>query len=566
MGLPPKYLWILLIINLPIFFYFLLTDSYPGVLVFTHFLTLILLVFWAAFNENFFKDIKSKYVDIIIIFIIFFIALGIRLYKIEEVTPGMWGDEIVMAQAGEKLVESKSFLPFVPDNYGHPSPFLYLTGWITKTFTRSLTSVRFASVLFGALDVSLIYIFLRLFFGKELAILGSLVMTFTYSHLIVSRFAYEMTPAIFFEILAFIFLYLIFKSQEIKKYALFGFILAGGLYTYLGFRTMAFILLLIAIFISASLKLKDRLKKITILIIFLAVGLIPLISYSIRHPDQIIARTKSVSVFNQNLSQVETIKEIMGSAKRSFGMFVFYGDPNPRQNPSGKVIFDPLTSLLALVGLVFLFVKNRKLFFICLIALVPPFVNDIFSAEFFPEFHYYGTGHPNTLRVAGLIPIIIFLAVYGINILQGKVAGISHYSKYFAFIIVAIVCLINFNWYYSQPYSDFNYYINGMPQLKIIDYIKKNNFNEVAMTKELSEDTRIQYFIPKTTKLSAFTPDEKKDLEQIPKGMPLFIDSKVDPNFIQLLTNRADMSKYGVLVETINDPLKRVETVVIFHN
>jgi hypothetical protein len=521
---------------------------------------------WTVAKRGLSKQIKLKYLDLIIFFALFLLSLGVRSYKLEEVTPGMWGDEIVTAQVGERLIDTKDFAPFVTDNYGHSTPLLYLTGWLVKIFGRSLTSVRLVSVIFGSLNVSLMYIFLRLFFQKQLAILGSLIMTFTYSHIIISRFNYEITPAMLFEIFSLIYLVIIYKGQDVRKYAALGLIIAGGLYTYLGFRTFALVLLALALLISYRLGLKKCLQRISFLLGFLIIGLLPLLSYSLHHPDQITARTKSVSVFNQNLSKIETIKEIIGSAKRSFGMFTSYGDPNPRQNPAGRTMFDPLTSSLVLVGLVSLFVRKRKIFIACLILMLPAFVNDIFSAEFFPEFHYYGTGHPNILRVAGIIPIIIFLAIYGINTLQEKIADFSKYSKYFAFVIVIIICFINFNWYYSQPYSDFNYYINGVPQLKIIDYIKKNNFTEVLVTKELAEDIRIQYFKPENIKLSVFTPDGEKGLEQIPKGVPLFIDSKVSTNFVQLLTNQENMLKYKVLLDVKRDPLGRTETVVIYRN
>lgn len=510
----------------------------------------------------------TYYLDYLIMAAIFVLALGVRLYKIEVVTPGIWNDEIVVSQVSERLVERGEFVPFVEDNYGHPTPLLYLTGFVIKSFGRSLTSLRLVSVTFGALGIAIFYLLLRLFFAQNIAVLTSLVAVFTYSHLIVSRFAYEMTAAVFFQILTVIFIYLGLKEKNNYLLLFSGLSLGAGLYTYLGFRSNALALItLVFLFIFFKEKISLREKIVKVLLILTAVFIVtaPLLGYATRYPEQIWARTKSVSIFHQNLPKEEIIKEIKGSALRTFGMFFFTGDPNPRQNPSGRPMFDPITVGVAFVGLTALFFRKRQLFFLSLFLAIPTFANDIFSVEFFPEFHYYGTGHPNTLRISTFVPIFLFWFAWGLATVEFLATKIGKYVPIFITSLISLVIIyLNWGWYFNQPISRFNYVVNGVRVLKIVNFLNKNKPANVLLSKSFFEDPRVAYFLDKKIAPELFNPQEKETLEAVEENKLIIIDPQQNPNLAKELIGISQSRQINIDVRPLINPWREIEALIVY--
>ena len=86
-----------------------------------------------------------------------------------------------------------------------------------------------------------------------------------------------------------------------------------------------------------------------------------LLSYAVRNPSQFWQRVPQISVFGRNLPPKDVAGEILGSLRNDLGVFFFPGDPNPRYNPSGFPLFDPITSTLVILGAIFLFKKKKKM-------------------------------------------------------------------------------------------------------------------------------------------------------------------------------------------------------------
>jgi hypothetical protein len=195
--------------------------------------------------------------------------------------------------------------------------------------------------------------------------------------------------------------------------------------------------------------MKEKLKNLFIIYSVFFISLIPWLSFSLRHPVHVMARAQSISVFHQNFSTDRLVKEILGNTKMSFGMFWNNGDPNPRYNPSRAAMYDPLFVGIAVLGLVYLLRKQKTFAYTGLFLMIPSFVNDIFSVELFPEFHYYGTGHPATARVVGLLPILLFFFVSGLNAIAKLPFLRSNKQRILIYtilgMIVTVDCFVNWN-------------------------------------------------------------------------------------------------------------------------
>ena len=559
------------LVNLFLFGHFFATQSYPTPLILIYCLGLVIFWSWILKPELEIEFLKKYRSDLIIILFLIVTALFIYLYRVENITPGAWGDEISFAQIGEKLVSFPSFRPFIEDNFGHPTPLFYLIGWSVKVFGRSLTAIRLPSIFFSALNIGFFYLFLRLFFSRFLALFVSLMLLFSYSYLVISRISSEIPLAIFFEILTAMMLYLAYRRNEVRYYGGAGLAVGLGLSTYLGFRTLGIFFLILGgglIFFGQG-KFKE---KILLLVIFFSSALlasVPLLSYSLRHSQQIWARTNAISVFSQHLSPQEVAKEISANISNTIPKtFLFTGDPNFQHNPSSKPVFDYLTTGLFLLGAVVLFKNKRYLLFSGLFLATPIFLNDILSLEIIPEGHYYGLGHPNLLRVSGLIPIVYFILGWGLEEIDKKLSVIEKTVPIFLIgTLTLITIFISWEWYFNQPPNQYIYKVNSVRSLSVAEVINKSYRNKVYLSPTFADDQTINYFVRKNIELETFLIKSNSfSLTQLPTSSLTIIDPALNPNYATDLVNKLEKDNQRLKVQMLLSPKEEVAAIVIYRD
>lgn len=519
--------------------------------------------------------LKKHIIDLLLILTLFVGALILYLYKIDVITPGIHLDEITVAKASEQVFSSSEYVPFVDVNYGHPTPLLYLTGLSIEWFGRTITAIRLPYVLFGALTVIAFYILLRLFFSKSVSLFSSILLMFSYPLIIVSRMAFEITPSLFFQLTTLIALYLVWKKENLRYYVAVGLSLGAGLYTYIGFRTFALIILVLSIFmaIKKAKQFKKALQKIGVLFVGIFIVAAPLLSYSLIHADQIMERAKVLSIFHQGLPKDEVIKELGGNAFRLTNLFLptgswdnrLNGDPDPRRNPSGTTFFDIVTFGVFLIGIIFLFKRNKPLLATLLILSVSPIINDFLTLERIPEGHYYGIGHPNTLRIAGIIPIVYFVIAFALHGIKPFLEGMGKGIYTTVMVLLAFfLIIVNWNLYYNQPINDYNYKFNGAIILNIINLINRSPVNEMYVSSDVVTDGRFEYLIHKDKKIHSFNPDNfEKDLEIIKTNNVTILNPT---NYNDIAGKLADdvMANYkdSIRIQVLNSPLNTTDAVI----
>lgn len=515
---------------------------------------------------------------------VFLIAFCIYIYKIDIVTPGIQGDEITIARASEQLVNSSELVPFSPVNYGHPTPLMYLTGWSIKNFGRTIIAIRLPYILFGALSIAAFYILLRLFFDKKISTTGSLLMLFSYPFIILSRLAYEVTPEIFFQIVTVIFLTLAWKKKKVLYYAGVGSSLGLGLYTYVGFRTFALFILSMIIYLifRTSKTVKSRLHYFGIFFVGLFIPLIPLLNYSINNPTEIMARTTALSAFTQNYSSIEIIKEIFANIGRLTHLFFMSdpnnstnGDTNYARNPSNVSMFDIGTFLFFLLGIFFSFRTNRKLLLIIFVLMLLAVINDIFVIEKIPQaLNPYGIGHPNTLRIAGIIPIIYFVTTYGINQINLFMKKKEFRFTYVIYGLLVIIMFYNWYLYFGQQtesnsfYSNYINSYNGTYIMNIVNVINKSDVSKVAVSPKFLSNERLSYFMKKGVVIKSYAPKNYTDaINMAKKNQMTIFDPNSNTNLaIQMLTQPQPSSlQITSLSKLAVDPNHTIYAIVLIN-
>ena len=497
------------ILNLILFALFIATQHYSPILMAFHILSLAALWGVLFYHLQIIKLLQTRWKEALIILLLIVASLGVGLYQVTEITPGMYGDEVTVGRKSLALLQKAEWPPF-DGVYSHPTPLLYLTAASINTFGHTMTAIRLPSIIFGALAVGAFFLLLRLFFPVSIAVTGSILLLFQYTHVILSRLAYEPPASLFFQIVTMLFVTLYWKTKERIYLIAIALGVGAGLYTYLNFRAFAVTVFFITVFLLVRTSVAKKLwLNLALFISLLLVTAMPLISYSIIDPHGFWLRPAEISIFSRHYSPEEFSKELWGNIVRTGG-FAFIGDPNPDKNPSAVTLFDPLTMLVAVVGLVYLFRRKRTAFWILLLMLAPPFVSDIFSTEVIPEFHYYGLGHPNALRVSGLIWVVLFAASAGLYSIYTKWRE-KHAAEAWTLIgvLVVTISIWNLNLYFNQATINPSFYlynedVNHQETLSLISYLNQSPSKKIALTKSLFVLEMVPFFMNNDKQLSSF--------------------------------------------------------------
>jgi 4-amino-4-deoxy-L-arabinose transferase-like glycosyltransferase len=557
--------------NVVVLLTFFLSTKYTKLSFEINCVSTLLLWFFLLGKINILRTVNKHKTDIILAVALLLTAFFVYFYKIEVVTPGMWGDEITVASTGEKIFENWNSISFVNAATGYTKPFLFLEGAFIKTFGRNLTSIRLLSMLFGVAANICFFFFLRLFFKRLISFTASILMIFSYPSLVISRLAYNITAALTFQILTFIFIYQYHKKQKNIYLLGLGLSLGTGLFTYAGFRTFTLAALIVTALTVLNQKqnLKSKFSKLLLTGSFLFIAASSFIGFSLRQPEVAMARVKSLSVFGQNLPASEIIKEIRGATLRLTHIFLSSGDPSARSNPSGVSMFDILTGLVLIVGLIYLFKNKRKIFWVSLFFIIPFIINDIFSLERIPEFHYYGIGHPNTYRLSGIIPIFYFWVAWGFKVINKSLTGAKSYISYIQTLLVFFIVFVNTNRYFNQAkvnqgFFQYNYIFNGVASIKAADFIKNSGLNKVKLTKSFASDPRINYFSGEKVKFDIFNPESETQALSIIQSEELtLIDPKDNPELSKKLVSDWQENPTLYFLKIVKNPFGDVDFLVL---
>lgn len=136
----------------------------------------------------------------ILLFLIFFLALTLRLYQLNSLPHGFYEEEVTNAYVGRFILENGrdlygNWFPLLYfDKFGDFPPVLpmYLSGLSTYIFGLTEFAARFPTAFIGALAVFPIFGFSQFFFkDKRVSLLASLLLAIMPWHVVLSRTSAE---------------------------------------------------------------------------------------------------------------------------------------------------------------------------------------------------------------------------------------------------------------------------------------------------------------------------------------------------------------------------------------
>lgn len=325
----------------------------------------------------------------LLLFGIIIIASFLRLYNISEAPPGLYPDEAMNGNNALEALSTGQFKIFYPENNGREGFFINIQAISVAIFGNEPWALRLVSALFGILTVLGVYVLTRELFlpakqghvdeereprmrrHKKIALLAAFCIATSFWHINFSRIGFRAIMAPFFMTWGtYLTLMIAHKLDEFKTrqqaetvtpelgtpsvfvipkektywglnlYTLLfavaaGFIFGLGFHSYIAYRIMPLIPLLMFVYWYFSMRnaRKELLKTFAVFAVAAAFAVLPLVWHFAANPQDFFGRTSQISIFGSE----HPVFSLIINIGKTIGMFYVQGDMNWRHNLAGRV-------------------------------------------------------------------------------------------------------------------------------------------------------------------------------------------------------------------------------------
>jgi 4-amino-4-deoxy-L-arabinose transferase-like glycosyltransferase len=270
------------------------------------------------------------------------IGAGLRLWDIQSSPPGLYHDEAFNGTDALAALKDGRFAAFYPANHGREGLFINLQAGSIWLFRDVLGwsrwpepwMLRVVSAVFGILTLVALYAFARHLVGTREALLALFFLATSFWHVLFSREGFRAIASPLFVCLGFwLLLAGVAKLGHSRRSSLALCALAGaafglGFQTYIAFRPMLLLAMLVPLWVSRSASLKNGAAAAGVVALGFAVSAFPLLHYFIAHPEMFLGRAMQVGVWKTDSPVLVFVWNLLKTAQMSF----VTGDFNWRQN------------------------------------------------------------------------------------------------------------------------------------------------------------------------------------------------------------------------------------------
>lgn len=350
------------------------------------------------------------------LFAVLVLALFMRLYNFYQQPFGIWFDEAQAGLKAREMLQSPTYRPLFYSTINVTGHLLATYALALRWLGDTIHSLRLVSVVFGLGGVLAAYLFGNELRGPRFGLALALLLAVARWHVNFSRIAMTGVDAPFFEFLILFFLTRLLKRGQLRDAMWAGLTLGFGLMFYTAFRL--FVLALLIFVIVATLRWWPQLwsamrhngwrRYLAAAAIIITAGWLvtmPIIHFSLNNPDDFWYRTRQISILTKR-DQPDLGAALWASARQHLLMFNYFGDKNGRHNLPGEPMLDPLTGVLAVLGLGLALARTRypaNTFFVILFPVA--LIGGVFSVDF---------EAPQSLRSIAVIPAVIYFAALAV--------------------------------------------------------------------------------------------------------------------------------------------------------
>ncbi len=291
-------------------------------------------------------------------------ASVLRLYRLDQLPPGLHYDEAFDALHAQKVLAGVERPIFFPDNLAEEPMSIYAAAAVFGVWGASPWSLRLSSALAGIANVAALYLLAREFLPGSnqkrmaTAALAALVLAILYWHVNFSRLGMEPIFLPLMLTLSFLFLWRGLRRRldadggPRRPIDLLDFALAGLFFGAVQFSYKAglFAPFFLVAFLMLEFPVNPRFwirywRGLVVLAVTAVLVFAPLGLYFWAHPEVFLERPAAVTATSLN---VGTLSD---NAAKVAGMFFIQGDENPRSNLPGRPALDPFLAIGFVAGL-----------------------------------------------------------------------------------------------------------------------------------------------------------------------------------------------------------------------
>jgi 4-amino-4-deoxy-L-arabinose transferase-like glycosyltransferase len=280
------------------------------------------------------------------ILLILFLAALLRLVALPGVPPGLQHDEVFHGHDAVTVLLGYRPLYFT-SNAGNEPLFIYLMSLTVGVFGHNAWGIRLAAVICGLLTVLFTYLWIRRAYNDRAALIASALLAVSFWPIFLSRVGLRAASVPLMAALSAWLLFEALQRQQRRWFVLAGIALGVALYTYPAARTLPIVYVLFFTFYSLLIRKLDRSLLITLVTALIVVT--PL-AYTITTLPEADVRLQQLGGPVQE-ALTGNVEPVLRYTVATLGMFNVAGDPIARYNLPGRPVFDLITGILFLLGL-----------------------------------------------------------------------------------------------------------------------------------------------------------------------------------------------------------------------
>jgi 4-amino-4-deoxy-L-arabinose transferase-like glycosyltransferase len=424
--------------------------------------------------------------------IIVLLALGLRLWRLDVLPPGLWYDEALYCLNALSIGHGSWPIFFMLDD--HPVEPLYVYS-LAAAFALAgphVLAARVVSALWGTLAVALFYPVARRLFSARWALLGCLLYAVFRWPLHFSRTIFRASTPPVFVLLVVLFFMRWREQRRTRDAALCGLFLGLGLYTYIAFRLVPILFVVWVLWLAwrGEIIWRRDARPLAVIAATAFLVFVPLGVHFLRHPGDFTERLDEVSMFSRRVTLtqpdgtavervvrkplVEIAEGLAGNTRAVALAWFVRGDHVARHNLPLEPVFDWLSGAVFLLGGVRSLCRcaRREVAFLPLAWIIVISAASIFSF-----------GAPNILRMQAAIPAAVLLYMAGLQAVDDFVRRRA--SRPWRFVVIGALVL----WFAGYQLDSYFRRFAQSPAVRN-EFLTDSFFEPARAARQLASDMR----------------------------------------------------------------------------
>ncbi len=279
------------------------------------------------------------------------VATFLRAWRVWDFPPGIYFDETNNWLDALEIIETDHFKLWSPLSSGRPTLYIYLLSGVFKVFGASEMALRSLPIAIGVITVGAFYLLARHLLGPIPGLAASFLLAVSRWQINFSRISWE---ASMMPLMVSLSLFFLFKALETKRWYYFaatGVALGAGMYTYLAFRFVPFILVLLVGYIAWRQwpLIRQNLSRLSMAVLVAGIVFLPLGVFALTHQDDFFHRATQVDVRDE-VQDAGDLGPVWTNVRAVGNMFNVRGGANGRHNYDRRPMLDEVTAALLVIG------------------------------------------------------------------------------------------------------------------------------------------------------------------------------------------------------------------------